>query len=274
MHETVKQSQNFLMNTGVLEKIIEFSDLTKDDCVVEIGTGRGNLTKRLVLYSGEVFTFEIDPILYQRTRKELSLQSNIHFFNQDFLKVDLLQILTPYSNYSFKVVANIPYHISTAILFKLIQSPIPWEMLVLMVQKEFYQKIMAQPGEKRRVPLSVIFQMRYQVKQRFEVSRGSFRPMPRVDSVILKCFPRPCSPNIVTLNQVANLTQILFQQKRKKISNLIRPFIDPEIIQIADIPITKRPEDLTNIEWLKLSEVINKSREIETSFSTYKTHFR
>ncbi|NLJ49707.1 MAG: ribosomal RNA small subunit methyltransferase A [Candidatus Atribacteria bacterium] len=263
MHETVKLSQNFLMNTGVLEKIIDFSDLTQGDCVVEIGAGRGNLTRQLALYSGEVFAFEVDPILYQRTRKELSLQSNIHFFNQDFLKVDLFQILTHFSNSSFKVVSNIPYHVSTPILFKLVQIPIPFEMLVLMVQKEFYQKIIAQPGEKRRVPLSVVFQMRYQVKQRFEVSRGSFRPMPRVDSVILKCLPRSCSPNVATINRVANLAQVFFQQKRKKISNLLRPFIDPEIIQITGISITKRPEDLTNLEWLKLSEVLNKSKEKE-----------
>lgn len=263
MREVAKLGQNFLINTGVLEKIIEFSDLAKDDCVVEIGTGLGNLTGRLVQYSGEVLAFEIDSILYQRTLKELSSNSNIHLFNQDFLKIDLLHALAPFSKYSFKVVANIPYHISTAIMFKLVQIPIPWKMLVLMVQKEFSQKIMAQPGEKKRVPLSVVFQMRYEVQRQFEVSRGSFRPMPRVDSVILKCLPRPCSPNIATINRVTSLTQIFFQQKRKKISRLLRPFIDSEIINAAGISITKRPEDLTNLEWLNLSEILSKSNEKE-----------
>jgi len=263
MLDSIKLGQNFLINTGVLEKVIEFSDLTKDDCVVEIGTGMGNLTGYLAQYGGEVLTFEIDPILYQKTLLELSSNSNIHFFNQDFLKVDLLQILAPFSKYSFKVVANIPYSISTAIWYKILQIPVLWTRLVLMVQKEFGQKIMAQPGEKKRVPLSIIFQMRYQVQQRFEVSRGSFRPMPRVDSVILKCLPRAYPPDINTINRVANLAQGFFKQKRKKISNLLRPIIDPLIINDAGIPITKRPEDLTNLEWIRLSEILTQTKEVE-----------
>ncbi|HAX97433.1 MAG TPA: hypothetical protein DCY12_00685, partial [Candidatus Atribacteria bacterium] len=194
---------------------------------------------------------------------ELPFHTNIHFFNQDFLKADLLQILAPFSKYSFKVVANIPYSISSAIMYKIIQIPILWTRLVLMVQKEFGQKIMAQPGEKKRVPLSVIFQMRYQVQQRFEVSRGSFRPMPRVDSLVLKCLPGNDPPNIATINRVANLTQYFFQQKRKRISSRLRTIIDPEVINNAGIPITKRPEDLTELEWVKLSEILTQLKKIE-----------
>jgi 16S rRNA (adenine1518-N6/adenine1519-N6)-dimethyltransferase len=263
MQEALKLSQNFLVNTGVLGKIIEFSDLNRSDCVVEIGTGMGNLTEHLAQYGGKVLTFEIDPILYQKTLHRLPSHSNIHFFNQNFLKTDLLQILAPFSKYSFKVVANIPYSISSAILYKILQIPILWARLVLLVQKEFGQKIMAQPGEKKRVPLSVIFQMRYRVQQRFEVSRGSFRPMPRVDSLVLKCLPGPYPPDIATINRVANLTQYFFQQKRKRISSRLRRIIDPEVINNAGIPITKRPEDLTELEWTKLAEILTQLKKIE-----------
>ena len=263
MYDAVKLGQNFLVNIGILEKIIECSELTKDDCVIEVGTGLVSLAERLAQISGEVLTYEIDPILYQKTLNELPFHTNIHYFNQDFLKVDLLQILAPFSKYSFKVVANIPYSISTAIWYKILQIPVLWTRLVLMVQKEFGQKIMAQPGEKKRVPLSIIFQMRYQVQQRFEVSRGSFRPMPRLDSVILKCLPRAYPPDINTINRVANLAQGFFKQKRKKISNLLRPIIDPLIINDAGIPITKRPEDLTNLEWIRLSEILTQTKEVE-----------
>jgi len=261
MYDAVKLGQNFLVNIGILEKIIECSELTKDDCVIEVGTGLGSLTERLAQISGEVLTYEIDPILYQRTSKKLSYYSNIKFFNQDFLEVDLLQTLTPFSKYSFKIVANIPYNVSTAILYKIVQTPIPWKMLVLMVQKEFGQKIIASPGEKKRVPLSVIFQMRFQVQQRFEVSRGSFRPMPRVESMVLQCLPRPGSLNIESINRIADLAQYLFKQKRKKISNILKPIIDPAILNATGFPIIKRPEDLTHLEWLKLMEILSKTKE-------------
>ena len=185
MHEKVKWGQNFLVNVGVLEKIIELSNLTKDDCVIEIGTGLGHLTKYLSQSCWKVITFEIDPNLYQKTFRSLSDLRNIVFFNQDFLQADLLQILNPYLKHPFKIVANIPYNISTPVLFKIVQAPLPWKMMVIMVQKEFGQKIIAQPDDRRRVALSVVFQMRFQVQQCLEVSRGSFQPMPLVNSVVL-----------------------------------------------------------------------------------------
>ena len=260
MNFTAKWGQYFLKNAGILEKIIELSNLTRDDYVVEIGTGPGNLTRYLSQRAGQVFTFEIDTELFQNILPCYSDVSNVKFYNQDFLQVDLLKILGPYSSQSLKVVANIPYSISTFALFKIIQTPLPWVMLVIMVQKEFGQKILAQPGEKARVPLSIIFQMRFQVIHFLDVPRGCFQPTPRVDSVVLQCVPQPDPVGWESISRVAQLAQCLFQQRRKKIRNILHS-IDSEILRSTVFPWEKRPEELTQSHWLQLIEIMEKSKE-------------
>jgi 16S rRNA (adenine1518-N6/adenine1519-N6)-dimethyltransferase len=251
-----KWGQYFLIKKDILEKIVQLSCLTQDDCVIEIGTGLGNLTRYLSQYVGRVITFEIDPDLFQKTSQEFFYCSNVVFINQDFLQVNLIHLLEPFSKFPLKIVANLPYSISTAALFKIIQTPIPWAMVVIMVQKEFAQKILARPGDKRRGPLSVVFQMTLKVKNHFEVSRSSFQPMPKIDSMVLQCIPQPDTVERERLIKVMKLSQYLFRQRRKKIGTLLRA-INPSITESATLLLNNRPEELTQSQWIELVEKMN-----------------
>ena len=184
--------QNFLIDSSVLEHILSFSEINKDDLVIEIGPGIGALTEFLAENAAEVMAFEIDDRLVPILADTLRDFDNVTVVNQDILKVDLNQYIAEFKNpdLPIKVVANLPYYITTPILMHLIESKIPFQEFVVMMQKEVADRISAEPNTKAYGSLSIAVQYYMTAKVAFIVPRTVFVPAPNVDSAILKMVRR------------------------------------------------------------------------------------
>ena len=191
---TFKKSfgQNFLTDTNILQKIVDTAEVDKKVNVIEIGPGIGALTEFLAENAAEVMAFEIDDRLVPILADTLRDFDNVTVVNQDILKVDLAQYIAEFKNpdLPIKVVANLPYYITTPILMHLIESGIPFSEFVVMMQKEVADRISAQPNTKAYGSLSIAVQYYMTAKVAFIVPRTVFVPAPNVDSAILKMVRR------------------------------------------------------------------------------------
>ena len=191
---TFKKSfgQNFLTDTNILQKIVDTAEIDKQVNVIEIGPGIGALTEFLAESAAEVMAFEIDDRLVPILADTLRNFDNVTVVNQDILKVDLAQYMAEFKNPNLpiKVVANLPYYITTPILMHLIESGIPFSEFVVMMQREVADRISAQPNTKAYGSLSIAVQYYMTTKVAFIVPRTVFVPAPNVDSAILKMVRR------------------------------------------------------------------------------------
>ncbi|WP_304948532.1 16S rRNA (adenine(1518)-N(6)/adenine(1519)-N(6))-dimethyltransferase RsmA [Streptococcus sinensis] len=191
---TFKKSfgQNFLTDTNILQKIVDTAEIDKQVNVIEIGPGIGALTEFLAESAAEVMAFEIDDRLVPILADTLRDFDNVTVVNQDILKVDLAQYMAEFKNPNLpiKVVANLPYYITTPILMHLIESGIPFSEFVVMMQREVADRISAQPNTKAYGSLSIAVQYYMTAKVAFIVPRTVFVPAPNVDSAILKMVRR------------------------------------------------------------------------------------
>ena len=191
---TFKKSfgQNFLTDTNILQKIVDTAEIDKKVNVIEIGPGIGALTEFLAESAAEVMAFEIDDRLVPILADTLSDFDNVTVVNQDILKVDLAQYIAEFKNpdLPIKVVANLPYYITTPSLMHLIESGIPFSEFVVMMQREVADRISAQPNTKAYGSLSIAVQYYMTAKVAFVVPRTVFVPAPNVDSAILKMVRR------------------------------------------------------------------------------------
>ena len=192
---TFKKSfgQNFLTDTNILQKIVDTAEIDDQVNVIEIGPGIGALTEFLAERAAEVMAFEIDHRLVPILADTLRDFDNVTVVNEDILKVDLAQHIQNFKNpdLPIKVVANLPYYITTPILMHLIESGIPFSEFVVMMQKEVADRISAQPNTKAYGSLSLAVQYYMTAKVAFIVPRTVFVPAPNVDSAILKMVRRP-----------------------------------------------------------------------------------
>ena len=192
---TFKKSfgQNFLTDTNILQKIVDTAEIDDQVNVIEIGPGIGALTEFLAERAAEVMAFEIDHRLVPILADTLRDFDNVTVVNEDILKVDLAQHIQNFKNPNLpiKVVANLPYYITTPILMHLIESGIPFSEFVVMMQKEVADRISAKPNTKAYGSLSIAVQYYMTAKVAFIVPRTVFVPAPNVDSAILKMVRRP-----------------------------------------------------------------------------------
>ena len=192
---TFKKSfgQNFLTDTNILQKIVDTAEIDDQVNVIEIGPGIGALTEFLAERATQVMAFEIDHRLVPILADTLRDFDNVTVVNEDILKVDLAQHIQNFKNpdLPIKVVANLPYYITTPILMHLIESGIPFSEFVVMMQKEVADRISAQPNTKAYGSLSIAVQYYMTAKVAFIVPRTVFVPAPNVDSAILKMVRRP-----------------------------------------------------------------------------------
>ena len=191
---TFKKSfgQNFLTDTNILQKIVDTAEIDKHVNVIEIGPGIGALTEFLAENAAEVMAFEIDERLMPILADTLQEFENVKIINEDILKSDLQARIKEFSNpeLPIKVVANLPYYITTPILIHLIESRIPFSEFVVMMQREVADRISAQPNSKSYGSLSIAVQYYMTAKVAFIVPRTVFVPAPNVDSAILKMVRR------------------------------------------------------------------------------------
>ncbi|WP_247906787.1 16S rRNA (adenine(1518)-N(6)/adenine(1519)-N(6))-dimethyltransferase RsmA [Streptococcus anginosus] len=191
---TFKKSfgQNFLTDTNILQKIVDTAEIDENVNVIEIGPGIGALTEFLAENAAEVMTFEIDDRLVPILADTLRDFDNVRVVNEDILKSDLQARIKEFANPNLpiKVVANLPYYITTPILMHLIESGIPFSEFVVMMQREVADRISAQPNSKSYGSLSIAVQYYMTAKVAFIVPRTVFVPVPNVDSAILKMVRR------------------------------------------------------------------------------------
>lgn len=212
--------QNFLVHERVLDAIVDLLDLKTDDLVLEIGPGLGALTRRLVDRAAGVWAVEVDHLLIRRLQQsDLNANRKFHLVSGDILKVPLAEILP---KKKIKLIGNLPYSISTPVLFRVLESRDYFSSMVLMVQKEVADRIASAPGTKNYGTLSVWCQIHGQVTKKLQVAPEAFFPQPKVRSTVLKMelYPQPRVPP-EEMPVLRGLLRAAFGQRRKTLGNVI-----------------------------------------------------
>ena len=212
--------QNFLVHERVIEAILELLAVKPDDLVLEIGPGLGALTRRLVDRTAGVWAVEVDSFLIQRLQQsDLIENRKFHLISGDVLKVPLAEILP---KQQIKLIGNLPYSISTPVLFRMFELRGYFSSMVLMVQKEVADRIASTPGTKNYGTLSVWCQIHAQVTKKLQVSPEAFFPQPKVRSTVLRMelYPRPRVPP-EEMPVLRGLLRAAFGQRRKTLGNVI-----------------------------------------------------
>ena len=267
---TFKKSfgQNFLTDTNILQKIVDTAEIDKKVNVIEIGPGIGALTEFLAESSAEVMAFEIDDRLVPILADTLRDFDNVTVVNQDILKVDLAQYIAEFKNpdLPIKVVANLPYYITTPIFMHLIESGIPFSEFVVMMQREVADRISAQPNTKAYGSLSIAVQYYMTAKVAFIVPRTVFVPAPNVDSAILKMVRRD-QPAVAVQDEkfFFKVSKASFVHRRKTLwNNLTSCFGKSEAtkgkltaaLERADLSPSVRGEALSLEEFARLADAL------------------
>ena len=213
-----KLGQNFLINEEIIDEIVQKAEITKNDVVIEIGPGLGSLTAKLLEKAQKVIAIELDDHLVTFLEKRFSLYTNFELIHNDVLKVDLKEIISHYEH--VKVVANLPYYITTPIVMKLLEEKLELESITVMVQKEVGERFCASPNGKEygAITVSILYYTNPQIV--IDVPRDNFNPVPEVDSVVVKLELRKEPPvQIKDEKLFFRLIKAGFSQRRKTISN-------------------------------------------------------
>ena len=267
---TFKKSfgQNFLTDTNILQKIVDTAEIDKKVNVIEIGPGIGALTEFLAESAAEVMAFEIDDRLVPILADTLRDFDNVTVVNQDILKVDLAQYIAEFKNpdLPIKVVANLPYYITTPILMHLIESGIPFSEFVVMMQREVADRISAQPNTKAYGSLSIAVQYYMTAKVAFIVPRTVFVPAPNVDSAILKMVRRD-QPAVAVQDEkfFFKVSKASFVHRRKTLWNNLTSYFGKSeetkdkltaALERADLSPSVRGEALSLEEFARLADAL------------------
>jgi 16S rRNA (adenine1518-N6/adenine1519-N6)-dimethyltransferase len=260
--------QNFLIDTNILNKIVDFADLTEESGAIEIGPGIGALTEQLAKRSKKVIAFEIDQRLLPILRDTLSPYENIKIFHEDILKADVKQVIAEELNdvHDLMVVANLPYYVTTPIILKLLTENLPIRGIVVMLQKEVADRISAKPGTKEYGSLSIAIQYYTEAETVMVVPKTVFVPQPNVDSAVIRLTKRK-EPIVRVKNEefFFTVTRASFAQRRKTILNNLTSQLPNgkekkeeiiEALKAAGIDPARRGETLSIAEFGFLSDLL------------------
>ncbi len=243
--------QNFLVNRGILEKIVRAARITSNDRVIEVGPGTGALTGELAQRAGNVIAVEKDRRLISELQERFGDRANVKIVEGDILDFNPIDYKLTAKNY--KLVGNIPYYITSHFLKTVLESwPAP-ELIVLTVQKEVAERICAKPPHMNLLALSVQFYAEPEIISR--VSRGSFRPIPKVDSAIIRLTPKTPTPDARFAQDLFAIIKAGFSEKRKQLAGMLsrKLHIERSSVEHAlkDLGInsTARPENLSLEQW-------------------------
>ena len=232
-HAKKRFGQNFIVDANIIQKIVNTSSVDENTVVLEIGPGMGSLTQGLLKKAKHVIAIEIDPLMVELCNKHFSDEPHFTLIHDDVLNVDLKALFNDlgFSHDRLLVVANLPYYITTPIVFKLIESGIHFEEMQLMVQKEVAQRFNATVGTKDYNALSLIIQNLFEVKIALDVSKHVFIPKPAVDSSVINLKRKDVDLN--NLLDYFSFLKTAFTQRRKTLYNNLRALYDSESIKKA-----------------------------------------
>lgn len=269
-HFQKKYGQNFLIDGNILDKIIESAQLTKEDCVLEIGPGIGTMTQYLAEEAGEVVAVEIDKNLIPILEDTLSVYSNVMILNEDILKVDINKIVQEHNGGKpIKVVANLPYYITTPIIMALFESHVPLCSVTIMVQKEMADRMQVGPGTKDYGALSLAVQYYAKPEIITRVPASCFMPRPNVDSTVIR-LTRYEKPPVDAEDEkyLFAVIRASFNQRRKTLANglsnasnlgVSRQMVEETLIEMELSP-QIRGETLTLEQFAELSNRLGRKR--------------
>lgn len=260
--------QNFLHDQRVIHRIVEALDPRPDETILEIGPGRGALTAPLLQQAGALVAIEFDRGLIPFLAEQFSAQHNFKLVQSDALVTDVCEVIRPATQ--ARVVANLPYNISTAILQRLIEQRDCLTEMVVMLQREVVERITASPGSAERGYLSVFVQAYCETEKLFDVAPSSFRPAPKVWSSVIRLRLREHFAAAVKDEKLLwRVVSAGFAQRRKTILNNLRSAPSPlhEIVKShggasivlcqAEVELQRRAETLTIEEWARIANVLD-----------------
>lgn len=249
--------QNFLVNEGAVQAITGNALASEAPALLEIGPGPGVLTERLLMDGRPLWAVDLDPEANALLAKRFADKGHLHLIQGDAVRVALPEC-GPWS-----VVGNLPYNAATPILTRFLLAPIPWERMVLMFQLEVGQKIQGKHGTKEYGPLSVLAQLCCRVTRLMKLGPGSFRPAPKVDSVVLRFDPLPDAPEANSRKALLNLLHRSFAHRRKTLANNWQAFLAPDearaTLGSVGLPMAIRAEAVPPETWLSLLQSLQET---------------
>lgn len=271
-----KFGQNFLIDTGVLESIIEAAQIGPEDFVLEIGPGIGTMTQYLCEAAREVVAVEIDTNLIPILSDTLSGYTNVEVLNADILKVDIRKLAREHNGgRPIKVVANLPYYITTPIIMGLFESHVPIDSITIMVQKEVADRMQEGPGSKEYGALSLAVQYYAKPEIVLTVPPSCFMPQPKVGSAVIRLTRHEEPPvNVKSEKLMFQVIRASFNQRRKTLANGLNNYgafsigkdAIQECIEALGVPVNIRGEALSLEQFARLSDLIYERQHVGSFF--------
>lgn len=248
--------QHFLHETRYIERIVAAIAPRADEVVVEIGPGEGALTLPLLKAAGSLTAIELDTDLIPGLQARAAGVGELSIIHADVLKVDFTALAHRYGVPRLRVAGNLPYYISSPILFHCVEHAAAIADMHFMLQKEVVDRMAAEPGSKVYGRLSVMLQLACRVVPLFTVPPGAFRPPPKVDSAVVRLVPlEPSERHDADPERLHAIVKAAFAQRRKTLGNALRQVLDPDAIRRAGIDPKARAETLAPADFVRLAKI-------------------
>jgi 16S rRNA (adenine1518-N6/adenine1519-N6)-dimethyltransferase len=258
--------QNFIIDPSVVDRISDLAQIDQNTAVMEIGPGLGGLTEYLCYKAKKVISIEIDEHMIEILRKTVGHFENLEVIHKDFLQFDSSSWISKEkaAGHTVAVCANLPYYITTPILFQLFESPVLPDSITVMMQKEVAMRFSAKPSTKDYNALSVIVQYLFNVQLILNVPKQVFLPMPKVDSAVIRFTPK-VKRNIENQEEFFALIKACFKQRRKTLTNNLSEYVKDrdkavELLNQSFIDPARRAETCDLDDFVRLYEVLNENK--------------
>lgn len=265
IHANKSLGQNFLINEEVINQIIEKAEIDENDLVIEIGPGLGTLTSRLLEKAGKVICVELDDRMITILNDRFKLYNNFELIHDDILKVDLNKIINEnlFENNNIKkikIVANLPYYITTPIIKHIINQDIRIHSMIFMVQDEVANRFTARPKTRDYGSITLYLKYYFNIEKLFKVSKKAFSPVPKVESAVIKFTERLDKP-LVDKDIYFKLINDAFSQKRKTLKNNLKDYdfnLIKKILEANNLNELVRAEELDEEIFIAIAKSLNK----------------